>query len=67
VTAFLATLAFHLVYMLAMLLVGQRVDVLDALLRLALPSAVYNAVLSMIVYWIMAGIDRRIRPKALRW
>jgi rod shape-determining protein MreD len=67
VTAFLATLAFHLVYMLAMLLVGQRVNVLDALLRLALPSAVYNAVLSMIVYWIMAGIDRRIRPKALRW
>ena len=66
-TAFAATLAFHAVYVLALLLIGQRVDALDALLRLALPSALYNAALSLIVHRIMASIDGRIRPKALRW
>jgi len=67
VTAFAATLAFHALYLLMMLLVGQRADGLDALFRLALPSAVYNAALSVPVYGLMARIDRRIRPKALRW
>lgn len=67
VTAAAATLAFHAVYVLAMLLVGQRADVVDALFRVALPSAVYNAALSIIVFRVMAAIDRRIRPKALRW
>lgn len=66
-TAFVATLAFHAVYVLAMLLIGQRVDALDALLRFTLPSAAYNAMLSLIVHRLMAGIDGRIRPKALRW
>ena len=67
VAAFVATLAFHGVYVLAMLLVGQRVDGLDALLRIALPSAVYNSALSLFVFGIMTAVDRRIRPKALRW
>jgi rod shape-determining protein MreD len=67
VTAFVATLAFHGLYLLAMLLVGQRVDGLDALLRIVLPSAVYNSALSLIVHALMSAIDRRIRPKALRW
>jgi rod shape-determining protein MreD len=64
--AFVGTLAFHGVYLLAMLFVGQRADGLDALFRIALPSAVYNAALSLIVYNLMAAIDRRIRPRALR-
>ncbi len=67
VAAFVGTLAFHGVYLVMLLLVGQRVDGLDALLRIALPSAVYNAALSLAVHRIMTGIDRRIRPKALRW
>ncbi len=67
VTAFAGTLAFHGVYLLGMLLVGQNVNLVDALFWLALPAAVYNAILSWIVYRIMAGVDRRIRPKALRW
>jgi rod shape-determining protein MreD len=66
-TAFVATLAFHGVYLVTMLLVGQPVDGLDALLRIALPSAVYNAALSLPVFRVMAAIDGRIRPKALRW
>ena len=67
VAAFAGTLAFHGVYLVMALLVGQRVDGLDALFRVALPSAVYNAALSLAVHWIMTGIDRRIRPRALRW
>ncbi|HLF28946.1 MAG TPA: rod shape-determining protein MreD [Anaerolineae bacterium] len=67
VAALAGTLAFHAVYLLAMLLVGQRADVLDALVRIALPAAVYNAALSLLLYRIMSGIDARIRPKALRW
>lgn len=67
VTAFVATLVYHGVYLLAMLIVGQGVDGLDALVRIALPAAVYNAALSLFVYAIMTAIDRRIRPKALRW
>lgn len=67
VTAFAATFAFHGVYLLTMLLVGQQVDGLDALVRIVLPSAVYNAALSLIVHGLMSAIDRRIRPKALRW
>ena len=65
--AFIGTLAFHGVYLLAMLLVGQLVDGLDALFRIALPAAIYNAALSLFVYHAMAVIDRRLRPKALRW
>jgi len=67
VTALIATLTFHGVYVLTMLLAGQRVDLIDALFRIVLPSAVYNAALSLIVFRIMAGIDQRIRPKVLRW
>ena len=67
VTAFVATLVFHGAYLLTLLLVGQAVDGLDALLRIALPAAVYNAALSLPVYGLMAAIDRRIKPKPLRW
>ena len=64
-TAFLATAAFHAVYLLSMLLIGQRIDVLDALTRVILPQAVYNAALSLFVHRIMAGIHRRISPPLL--
>jgi hypothetical protein len=50
-----------------MLFGGQPVDGLDALLRIALPSAAYNAALSLLVFRAMAAIDRRLRPKALGW
>src|SRR3990172_3166795 len=66
-TAFGGTLAFHFVYLVAMLLIGQPVDALDALFRLALPAAVYNGLLSVLVFRLMAAVDHRIRPKALRW
>ena len=67
VTALVATLAFHGAYLFALLLVGQPVDGLEALLRVALPAAVYNSALSLPVYGLMAAIDRRIKPKPLRW
>lgn len=67
VAAFVGTLAFHGVYVLAIVFAGERVDALDALFRLALPSAVYNAALSLLVYRMMAALDRRISPKALKW
>lgn len=67
VAAFIGTLAFHAVYLAAMLLFGYRVDGPDALIRVVIPSAVYNAVLSWFVFRLMAGIDRRIRPKTLSW
>ena len=67
VTAFVCTLADHAVYGLMTLLVGQPVDPADALLRVALPAAVYNAALSWPIYRLLAALDQRIRPKALRW
>jgi len=67
VTALVATLAFHGVYLLALLLVGQPIDGLDAFLRVALPAAVYSAALSLPVYGLMAAIDRRLKPKPLWW
>jgi rod shape-determining protein MreD len=67
IAAFVGTLAFHGVYVAAMLLFGQRVDGLNALFRIALPAAIYNAVLSWFMFRMMAGIDRRIRPRALDW
>ncbi len=67
VTAFVGTLAFHGVTVLALVVARERVDALDALFRLALPSAVYNAALSLFVYRMMSAIDRRISPKALKW
>jgi len=65
--ALVASLAFHGAYLLALLLVGRPVDGLEALLRAAIPAAVYNAALSLAVYGLMAAIDRRIKPKPLRW
>ena len=67
VAAFVGTLAFHGVYVLAIMFTGRRVAALDAVFRLALPSAMINAVLSLFVYRVMAAIDRRISPKPLRW
>lgn len=64
-TAILVTPMFHAVYLFGMLLIGQRIDVLDAVTRVILPQAVYNAALSLFVYRIMAGIHRRISPRPL--
>jgi rod shape-determining protein MreD len=63
--AFLGTAIFHVVYLLGMLLIGQRIDMLDAATRVILPQAVYNTALSPFVFRLMSGIHRRISPKTL--
>lgn len=67
IAAFMGTIAFHGVYIAVSLFAGQPIDADDALFRIVLPAAVYNAVLSLVAFRIMAAIDRRIRPRSLGW
>jgi rod shape-determining protein MreD len=67
IVAFASTFAFHGVYLLMLLLFGWKIDLGDALLRVMLPSALINMLLSPIVYRLMAALHRRVTPSSLSW
>jgi rod shape-determining protein MreD len=64
---FLATIVYDLVFLLILRVSGEAVDWLPALLRVILPSAVLNALLTPIVLWAMRFLDNRFGREEMEW
>jgi len=60
VTTFLATIVYDLVFLLIVQISGQTVAWLGSLLRVILPSAALNAVLSPIIFGMMRWLYTRL-------
>jgi rod shape-determining protein MreD len=67
VMAFLATLVYDLVFLSIVQVSGDAVDWVATLWRIALPSALLNAVLTPAVYWMMRLLDRRLARAEMGW
>jgi rod shape-determining protein MreD len=67
VTVFLATLVYDLVFLSIVQISGHSVDWVETLWRIALPSALLNAVLTPAVYWMMRALDRRLAREEMEW
>ncbi len=65
--AALGTFVYHGVILIVLSIMGRPVDVGVALVRQALPTAVYNVVVMIAVYSFLAWVDRRTGEPELRW
>jgi rod shape-determining protein MreD len=59
-TAFLGTIVYDLIFMAVLTISGRTVVWLDALLRIIMPSALINAALIPLLYWLMRSLHRLI-------
>ena len=64
---FLTTIVYDLVFLLVVRVSGDVVDWLPALLRVILPSAVLNALLTPVVLWGMRFLDNRFGREEMEW
>jgi rod shape-determining protein MreD len=62
-----ATFIYHGVILIVLAITGRPVDVGVALLRQALPTAVYNVIVMIAVYSFLSWLDRRTGEPELRW
>jgi rod shape-determining protein MreD len=67
VTVFLVTLVYDLVFLSVVQVAGQPVDWGASLLRIALPSAALNAILTPPFFWIARTLDRWIARREMEW
>ncbi len=67
VLAFAGTFAFHSVYLIVLRLFGWPIDIGDAAIRVMLPAALLNMLLSPIVSRLMTALHRRIVPPGFTW
>jgi rod shape-determining protein MreD len=67
IAAVASTFAFHGVYLIVLMLFGWKLDLGDAIVRVMLPSALMNMLLSPIAYRLMAALHRRMNPASLSW
>jgi rod shape-determining protein MreD len=67
VAMFLATAVYGLCFMLILQISGQHVDWLNSLLRIVLPSALLNALLTPIVFGLMRWLYLRFGQKEMEW
>jgi len=65
--ALIGTLAYHAVYLLTIRFFGWPLDLADALFRVALPSALVNALLAPIMARLMLALHRRVTPPGVPW
>ena len=67
IVMFLATIVYDLLFLLIVQISGQRVIWFDSILRLVLPSAVLNALLTPIVFLTMRWLYTRFGRKEMEW
>jgi hypothetical protein len=63
----MATLVYDLIFLSVVQVAGHSVDWGGTLLRIALPSALLNAILTPPFFWIMRTLDRRIARREMEW
>lgn len=66
-TVFLATILYDLVFLSVVQVSGQPVAWLESLFRLALPSAVLNAVLVPLAFVLMRWLNSRFGREEMEW
>ncbi len=66
-TAFLGTIVYDLIFMVVLAISGRTVVWLDGLLRIIIPSALINAVLMPLVYWLMRSMQKRVGRADMEW
>jgi rod shape-determining protein MreD len=67
ITALAGTFAFHGVYLIVLTLFGWKIDIFDAIVRVMLPSALINMILSPIAFRLISALHRRVNPPGLSW
>jgi rod shape-determining protein MreD len=66
-TVFLATIGYNLIFLLVLQISGQTVVWFDSLLRIILPSAVLNAVLTPPIFGAMRWAHTRFFLEEMEW
>jgi rod shape-determining protein MreD len=66
-TVFLATIIYNLVFLLVLVVSGQNVVWLDSALRVILPSALLNAVLTPPIFGTMRWSQNRFLREEMEW
>ena len=67
IAMFLATIVYDLLFLLIVQISGQRVIWFDSILRLVLPSAVLNALLTPVLFLTMRWLYTRFGRKEMEW
>jgi rod shape-determining protein MreD len=67
IVMFLATIVYELLFLLMMRISGQGVAWLDSIIRLVIPSAVLNAVLTPVVFLAMSWLYTRFGREEMEW
>ena len=65
--AFLATILSSIIFLLVLEVSGQPLPWWDALLRVAMPSALLNAVLMPLVFLLMSALHSWLRRDEIEW
>jgi rod shape-determining protein MreD len=65
--AFLATILSTIIFLLVLEISGQPLPWLDALLRIAMPAALLNAVLMPLVFLLMSALQSWLRRDEIEW
>jgi rod shape-determining protein MreD len=66
-TMFLATIVYNLTYLLILLISGHAVIWLDSVLRIVLPMAALNAILTPAIFGGMRWLDTRFSQEEMEW
>ena len=67
IVMFLATIVYELLFLLIVRISGQGVVWLDSIVRLVMPSAVLNAVLTPVVFLAMSWLYARFGREEMEW
>jgi rod shape-determining protein MreD len=67
IVMFLATIVYELLFLLMVRMSGPGVAWLDSILRLVIPSAVLNAVLTPVVFLAMSWLYTRFGREEMEW
>jgi rod shape-determining protein MreD len=67
IVMFLATIVYELLFLLIVRISGQSVAWLDSVLRLVIPSAILNAVLTPVVFLTMSWLYARFGREEMEW
>jgi hypothetical protein len=64
---FLATILYDLLFLLVVSISGQAVIWLDSLLRIILPAAALNALLTPLAFWSMRKLSTWFSREEMEW
>ncbi len=67
VTMFVATFVYNLIFLLVVQIAGQPVVWLDSLVGIVLPAALFNTLLTPVVFWLMRIVKTWFGHEEMEW